>query len=82
MEIFGGGFVWIGATFCFIEATLRVIEETSSMIGATNQLSPNSDGITGLKKWLRFDFGAISPNLTPPAHFFKQKSSLSQNAGG
>ena len=58
MEKFGEGFVWIGATFCFIGATLRVIGATSIMIGATNQLFPNSDGLTGFKKWLRFDFGA------------------------
>lgn len=51
MEKFGERFVWIGAT-------LRVIGATSAIIGVTNHLSPNSDGIIGLKNWLRFDFGA------------------------
>lgn len=62
MEKFGERFVWIGATFCFIGATLRVIGATSAIIGATNHLSPNSDGIIGLKNWLRFDFGATFGN--------------------
>jgi hypothetical protein len=69
MDKFGEGFVWIGATFCFIGATLTVIGATSAMIGATNQLFPNSDGITGLKKWLRFDFGATLAVLEQLSRF-------------
>lgn len=71
--------MWIGATFCFIGATLRVIGATSIMIGATNQLFPNSDGLTGFKKWLRFDFGATFGIWEQLLHFLEQLLGFESN---